>query len=418
MVTLSELQARASRYKHLDTGIPGLQINFNNTIYDFQSTPGDTGVHPVLANLVVSHLKADESHRAIVVQTQNPFPWLWLKKHPSYDKKWESDRIRFFVVETFAELYWLFCSDTLSSLHYSNSILVVANFHELAQLYKLQLSTACEEALLKFHIFRNAAAIAQQKHLPELPSNSGLLRENPLLKFQAHVSALTSLVSQFAFSTDLICILTGFLITKSVPYAQDALEFPRSSQSVVSDNTQMSVASQNFPIPTSQNFRRQSRPVLVPSLNDSDNSAHVKSAFSNYIAARLVFYKDWYHLSPQLQQNSSKPGDKKGLRLVNVVECKVPSTAATSKIYFDYENDEGSRYNFSGLSSPDLLQWNSHPPSSPEISESQLRTLLPEFSLEIEASDEEPSLLQPTADVLHGSTSNDTSVHQISDEQR
>lgn len=435
MVTLLELQKRAREFKHLDSGLPSLGIEFTSAIYDFQTTPSKTGHHPMLANLMVSHLAADESHKVILVQTLHPFLWLWLQNHPSYDKNWQSDRIRCFVTNSFAQLFTLFSSEMLKNAARNKCLVIVANFHETAQHYKLQLSAACEEALLKFHITRNSAALLQQTHLPELPPSSNLLRENPSLKFQSHVSGLTSLISQFAYSTNLVCILTGFLITKSLPYSQDTpdssfinSQLPRSSQSIHSSAPEPSQASFN-----SQPFKRQTRPVLVPSLDDSDNSVYVKSSFSNYIAARFIFYSDWYHRTPHYKHYVSQPisASSENLRLVQVLEIKAQNTTTASKtLYFDYDQQfyhelnktqweaQLKNYHFLDLSEPNYDSQPANIPSSPEISESQLRTLIPDFSLEIEASDDEPSLLQPLVPVLQSTSNKDTSIHQVPDEPR
>lgn len=435
MVTLLELQKRAHQFQHLDSGLPSLGIDFTSAVYDFQTTPAKTGLHPMLANLMVSHLAAHESHKVIVVQTLHPFLWLWLQNHPSYNKNWQSGRIRCFVTSSFAQLFVLFSSDMLRNAAGNKCLVIVANFHETAQHYKLQLSAACEEALLKFHISRNSAALSQQTHLPELPPSSDLLRENPSLKFQAHVSSLTSLISQFAYSTNLVCILTGFLITKSLPYSQDTPDSsflnsqpPRSSQSVPSSAPEPSQVSFN-----SQRFKRQTRPVLVPSLDDSGNSVYVKSSFSNYIAARLVFYTDWYHRTPHYQRYVTQPisASSENLRLVQVLETKIPnSTTAPKTHYFDYDQQfyhewaetpwEAAlkNYHFLDLSEPNHEFQPANIPSSPEITESQLRTLIPDFSLEIEASDDEPSLLQPLVPVLQSTSTHDAPIHQEPDEPR
>lgn len=419
MVTLLELQQRAADYSHLDSGLASLGIQFSNAIYDLQTTPSNTALYPVVANLLVSHLKADKSHHVLFVHALRPFPWLWIHQHPAFDPEWLESRISVFATNTFAELYALFCGTKLNSFP-QKCLLVIANFHEAAQLYKLQLSAAYQEALLKSHIARNSAALAGQKTLPELPPSSNLLRESPALKFQAHISSLTSLIAQHAYSTNLVCLLTGFLIPKSLPFSQETPDAsftfsqpPKSSQSVNSASESQQ----------SQSTRR-TRPVLVPSLDDSGNSAHLKSAFSDYVAARLVFYKDWYHKTPHYKHHVARPisADSPYLRLVHAVEIMAPTSALLVLKYMDFDQQyyhdidstqliKRPQHAFLDLSK--IEPKNANIPSSPDISASQLRNLVPDFSSEIEASDDELSVLHPLA-ALHMYTSE----HHDPDEPR
>ncbi len=84
MVTLLELQKRAHEFKHFGFRLSSLGIEFTSAIYDFQTTPAKTGLHPMLANLMfISPGSRPESHKVIVIQTLSPFLWLWLQNHPS-----------------------------------------------------------------------------------------------------------------------------------------------------------------------------------------------------------------------------------------------------------------------------------------------------------------------------------------------
>lgn len=371
MVSLYDMMLQKPSFKHLSTSIPSLDSvlmkNISNGIYDFENVPNSTGASFVVGSLIVSHLSHSNENRAIIIDTLHPFPWYSIVKNKNFQDEWLDKKLISYNADTFAKLFALLMSDKLDGPKES-TIIVINNFHELIELYKLELSAAYEETLLKFRALTNSILINNHEKwkvegshpkLPEIPPQSSLLRENPTLKYQSHVHTLTNMISQYTYKNSLICILLGYLSSKYQNYR------PKSSLTNISGYDSQIPSSASSSTPMSQGRptlgHGNGRLVLSASLGGSytptnsasastsrKTSSSTNTSLDSFVTSRFIFYKDWYHKTPYFQDNHSLHRNGSQKRLISSSQLKMVYAVKAinlhqvgpepSPVYFDYNN--------------------------------------------------------------------------------
>lgn len=345
MVSLFDMCLQRPLWAHLSTGIPTLDqmVEFQlDGVFDFQSVPANAGVTAMTCNLMVSHLRESKQLTLFVVETLNGFHWDLLRQHPQYDRNWEnSDQIQIFSATSVVELFWFFAFGPAQHVG-ASTMLFITNFHEIVELYRLDIAAAHEEALLRHQIdknrelLKNFDRIAEEGielvSLPQLPPNSGLLKENPYIKAQNHVDELFKEMAEFTYKNSAIVVLLGHLDAVYKPYGKRQLVLPTPSSSFV--GSQQNSLSQ--PV-----TREQNRLVLAPVTFSKPPSG--KQALSDVglnesrITARLIFYDDWYYKSPLFLSKGIEPREEDRYHVL-VVKVTVPNGVSNinEPVYFEF----------------------------------------------------------------------------------
>lgn len=338
MVLLGDIIQLQQNFSNLTTSIPSLdnlifQTQVKNKIYDVQSAPSCNGMYMVLCALMASHLR--ENRPIVLIDTMNKFPLQFLKLQPHFQQSW-LDNITYYRCDTFAKLYSILIDVTIPS----DTILIINEFHQLLQVYKLELSSIYEDLILKHHIEINDTFINNKKTqdkdpLPELPSNSDLLKSSPIVKYESHVNSLITNLKNKCINLNAMVFLLGYLDTKYRPYKA------ATKQELVESFNSMS------PTPSSSSlssFSEKGRVVLSPF--KTHKSLDIK----------LIFYHDWYHNSPHFRNqyckttNSEKTTptttiDEYQLRLVYAAQIMMfqmnssSTTNSSNPVFFDADNE-------------------------------------------------------------------------------
>ncbi|RLV91423.1 hypothetical protein JA1_003912 [Spathaspora sp. JA1] len=326
MVLLGEIIQSQQYFSRLTTGVPSLDqifINNNNSsqstllnkIYDFQSAPSCQAMYLVTTSLIISHLQNNNS--VIIIDTLNRFPLSFITKHRDFQTNWLNDSLKVYDRDTFAKLYSFFIYNKEIP---KNCMIIINDFHELVELYKLEMSSSYEELLLKHHIDMNLVYIHNKNNneklpMPELPSTSDLLRTSPIAKFESHVDILFSKLIQLCITQSSMIFLLGHLDTKYQPYK-------------TRPTSQQQPSSQPQPQPQSQ--VPPGRVVLTP------------YKFTK-ISTRIIFYNDWYHKTRHFQDtyttgttNNPIMIKEDKLRMVLAAKLELPKQKLMyNPIYFD-----------------------------------------------------------------------------------
>lgn len=287
----------------------------SDAVLDFQSVPANNAMWAIACHVIGSHLCESPDFQVVVIETFNKFPTHLLKRHPNYETGW-LHRMKRYNLTSFAQVLSFFMFNPLGHVTAGSVMVFVCNFHELVELYKLQLSAAYEEALLKHQIDKNRVLLSNFDRfseegvgsigLPELPAQSALLKENPILKAQNHLNEMFKHISEFSFNHSLVVVLMGHLDVKYKQYTKRKIHPTMDS----------SFASQSFlSSPTTSFGSDGGRMVLIPMTFGKSTSRGGVSLNDSKVTARLVFYNDWYHKSPLGQSESSTDP-----RLVSVVK--------------------------------------------------------------------------------------------------
>lgn len=338
MVSLFHMSTQGLRSDHLDTGISALNQILDikmDAVLDVQSVPMNPALSAILANLIASHLSKSNT-MVVIIETLNPFEWEWLRHHPRYQDSWlEEKRICVYRLDSFAKLFAFF-SFMPSELNGLTPVLaLIMNFHELIELYRLQLAACYEETLLKHQIDKCNTLLANKEkyleegfeliELPSLPKTSSLLRESPFSQFTRHIDSLLLLINAFAYKRSGVVVLQGFMVQSFKPYSQT---MDTSSQISGIRNSE---SSQNKFVTTK--YHKKSRLVFTPISIGKENKAG-----ENKISSRLLFYNDWYFKSPHfVSEDRSK--QKSDYHLVSVVKVTnfYGYHTINDPIYFDFK---------------------------------------------------------------------------------
>lgn len=341
MVSLFEMHLQRPLWSHLTTSIPTLDLMIalqSEAILDFQTVPANNAMLAVVCQVIASHLGESSENKVVVIETFNKFPWDLLRQHPGFVPEW-LDRVRGYRLTTFAQVLSFFIFHPLGPVTAGSVMVFVCNFHELVDHYRLQLSAAYEEALLKHQIDKNAVLLANHEkimeeglslvELQELPPQSALLKENPILKLQNHINELFKHMSDFAFKYALVVVLMGHLHLKFKAYTKKKLP-PSMDSSFLSQASFLSSPTPSF----SDNGRMVLMPVTFGKEGSGRNGANLNDS---KLTARLIFYNDWFHKSPFSQ---TEAGSTIKPRLVSAV--KVTNLNGIGNIndpvYFDYDD--------------------------------------------------------------------------------
>lgn len=359
MVSLFDMSTQGARWDHLDTGDSALNQMLDvrmDAIIDLQSVPSNSAVYAILANLMASHLKRTGT-KVIVVETVNLFEWEWLKRHPEYQESWFLDRrIPIFRLNSFAKLFAFFSKVPMDEIAAGSLLVLVLNFHELVELYRLQFSAVCEESLVKHQIDKNRTLLNNWNKateegwelvkIPSLPRSSALLRESPYSRFRNHFALLLQLMNKFAYQHSSVVLVQGFLTPKYKPYtAKKPLEKSQAGTQAGPENGLKSSSASFLQRPYTS-----SRLYLTPVtfLLDSDSENRNGSKFSS----RILIYNDWYFKSPHFL-NEQRDITASDYRFVSVAKVTTyhGQHSFNKPVYLDFQVDPfSSQGQRSGLS--------------------------------------------------------------------
>lgn len=355
MVSFFQLSTQGPTWGHLDSGISTLNQMLDlkmDAILDIQSVPANASLFAMLANLMASHLSKPHT-KVIVIETVNQFEWGWLEKHPQYQKSWVAEeRISRYRLGSFIKLLSFFSCAPMEAPQPGSVLIVVLNFHEIVELYRLQLMACYEELLVKHQIEKNSTLLANSEkwkeeglalvELPQLPRNSALLRENPYSRFKKHYNLLLLLISKCSYLKSAVVILQGFMEPKYKPFTQMRSPDPSSQAAAL---TETSFSLKHF---------TSSRLVFTPVSFNKELEKENESSYK--ISSRLILYKDWYFRSPHFKREN-RLKERSDYRFVSVI--KVVNfhgvQSINEPIYFNFQQDPFKRKVFSGSWFTNLL---------------------------------------------------------------
>lgn len=349
MVSLFEISTQRPLWNHLTTGLRTLDQTLSlqsDGLYDFQSVPNNSAMYAVVCNLIVSHLQAGTSQKVTLVQTLNPFPWEMLHQHPGFDAQWfDEGRIDSYSLSSLPEIFSLFCLDMMKPTGAGSDLVLITDFHDVIEHYRLQISASYEEALLKHQIDKNRELIELKEKLeqegpslitlPSLPVNSALRRQHPIIKAQNHITELFKLIGEFSYKYSALVIFLGHLEPQYKLFSKKRTATPMDS---TQSQTSFSQSSSSL-----SSFSYDRRLVLMPvtfgkqsALDDKQSTDLHESKFT----ARLIFYNDWFYHSPMFLSRK-RPALPKERYLVPVVKPSNLNGVANihEPIFFDFQHN-------------------------------------------------------------------------------
>ncbi|CAH2352022.1 hypothetical protein CLIB1423_05S03862 [[Candida] railenensis] len=383
MVTLFELSQRQQEgaVASLDSGIPVLDTFLprniaNGGIFDIHAVPGCSDQFEIVCNFICTHLQKDPRKQIIIIDTLHPFPFHKIRQNKNFDTSM-AKRISWYNAGTFSKLYAL-----LEQLNHRedivhNSMVIINNFQELIDFYKMEISYSYEQMLLKHQIEVNNVLLANEEKirqegsfpvLPIIPPNSDLLKENPQKKFNSHISTISNLLSSFVRNYSSIFLLLGYLDTQYEQQENNA------SNSSVSSQSFMETQSTTQSMTQSISMKKPRKLVLAPKPTPLDK----------FIICRLIFFK-------YLDAN----GIEVGVKVQNYKEDRAGEVNISAEYLSDNEQkelDELDEEREKDLARATYL------PSSPELSESQVDRFRSSnnFNLQPTGADNEQSNQQRT----------------------
>lgn len=334
------MSTQGLRSDHLDTGIPALNQMLDikmDAVLDIQSVPMNPALWAIFANLITSHLSKPNT-TVIIIETLNSFEWEWLQHHPQFQTTWlKEKRLLVYRLDSFAKLFSFFAFVPTEFTEQSSVFALVLNFHELIEMYRLQLAACYEETLLKHQIEKCNILLANKEQgleegfelieLPTLPKTSSLLRESPYSKFTKQLETLLLLINAFAYKRSSVVALQGFFEQKFKPYTQVLGERHSSQLSGTRniDDLESDLKQARYP--------RKARLVFSPVSIGKENKAGEYK-----VSSRLLFYNDWYYNSPHFA-SENKLKERADYHIVSVV--KVTNFhgfhSINDPIYFDFK---------------------------------------------------------------------------------
>lgn len=362
MVSLFDILHQPSEWSQISTGVDSLdsliRVEGSQAILDFQCTPLHNSMFAVVCNMMVSYLELNSEGKIIVLETFNQFPWKLLRQHPRYNELLERCITRY-SLQTFSQILAFLMIKRVEKYDCSPFI-VIMNFHEVVEYYRLQLVAAFEEALLKLEVDWNTAFIEKlsktgssttaEKSQPDLP-DSTLFRESPFVKFQSHVDVMFKHLNEFATCQQLMILLLGCMDVKMNMLKND---------SGIEDNS--IPAKSNSTLEPYPKMRSKSR--FEPTKYDHGRIG-TRSLIENKIHQRVLFYNDFLINSRYYLDNKDE-GSENCDRVVAVAKADKENVAGNimEPVYFDFVDlvDAENSKNASWLI--DLLHFEDEPLSS------------------------------------------------------
>ncbi|GEQ71373.1 hypothetical protein JCM33374_g5056 [Metschnikowia sp. JCM 33374] len=303
MVSVFDITKQNPLWGHISTGVLSLDHLLalqREAVLDMQSVPANFAFTAVICSLIVSHLSASSASVVVIVETLNPFSWSCLQAHPSFDVTWiDSERILLYSVHSFAQLYAFFTFMPLARRDPGRILMVVTNFHELMELYRLQADVTHKQILLKHQIDKNNVFLENFAQVSEegfqsveCPPEPVCSRDNPSKKVQHQIDEILSMISGFTLKNSAVVVLMGHLDVQS------------RSSGRVEECAHPSLAKHNIfqtaPVPF---HTEDTRLVLVPAMLNPFTS-DTPSLADSKVTARVVFYNDWFFKSPLFQREN------------------------------------------------------------------------------------------------------------------
>ncbi|KAI5955355.1 hypothetical protein KGF54_001916 [Candida jiufengensis] len=321
-------------------------LPLRNDIYDFQSTPNCDGMYIFTTSIIISHLK--RGNKVIIMDCAwIKYQFSHIKDHPEFKTEFKG-QITYYQIDTFGKLYY-----KISQLQDTNTLIILNGFHQLIDLYKLELSLTYEEFRSK-HRLEQYSTLSNNKEnntndpIPQISSTSQLFKVSPTTKYDSHLNSLISNLNKLCIKNNSMVFLLGVLETKFRQF--------RSVSSQENNNSSQSSTPNKNRVVLSSRFVHKS------------------------VDSRLIFYKDWYHKSTHFLNNHPIE-DKRSitinqaiLRFVNAVRLEI-GDIHYEPLYFDIDDEffhdddeekEVAKYEIIDLSESKNLQ-NILPPSSPQI---------------------------------------------------
>lgn len=335
------MSTQGPRWDHLDTGITTLNHMLDikmDAIIDIQSVPSNPALFAMLCNLICSHLSKPET-KVILIETLNPFEWDWLQRHPQFKDAWlQDERICIYRLNSFVKLFSFYSSTSQASSSPGLTLTLILNFHEVVELYRLQLCACHEEALVSHQIDKNRVLLANREkgleegldliQLPKLPRTSALLKESPVTRFKVHYSSLMLLINSFAHRNSSVILLQGYMEPKYKAYSQQK-PLVSSSQAVTQDSNSTSYLEKRY---------APSRLVLTPVAFEKESETNTTTG--GKLSSRILLYNDWYYKSPHFL-SERRPRDSSDYSFVSVAKVvNFHDVHSINKpIYFDFQRN-------------------------------------------------------------------------------
>lgn len=331
MVSLFDLRRQQTKWDTLSTGLPSLDQTLRyqkGNIIDIQTVPSDYSAHALATNILASHLRRDENNRIVVIETFNDFTWDLFELHPDYCLLWDY-KIEVIHLPTLAQVFSFFQLRDFSEYSPGSLITCITNFTETVEYYRLQISAAYEEELLRHQLDQARTLLANVDkvkeegfdlvRLPQLPPNSDLLKVHPAKKAQMHIDQLFKLMSSMTFKFTALVILMGHMEPQW-----------KANQDVLSTSVEASFTS------SQADGKSAGKLVLSPVEYGKQHTGNATNLCDQKLLVRLLVYSDLYTNS-SAYKIQRRPPEKLDIRIVSVVRLVSPSGSLTSNepIFFE-----------------------------------------------------------------------------------
>lgn len=341
MVSLFHMSTQGPRWDHLDTGIITLNHMLDirmDAIIDIQSVPSNPALWAMLCNLICSHLSKPGT-KVILIETINGFEWDWLKRHPQFEEAWlDQKRICIYHLNSFVKLFSFYSMNSQVGYSPGMTLTLITNFHEIVELYRLQLCACHEESLVKHQIDKNRVLMANREkgleegldliQLPKLPKASALLRDSPFSRFKSHYNSLMLLINNFAHQNSSVVFLQGYMEPKYKAYSQRKPNAP-SSDAMTQDTSSNTFIEKQY---------AASRLVLTPVTFEKESDTNYKGG--SKLSSRIILYNDWYYKSPHFlsEQRWREPSDYSFVSVAKVVNFH-DVHSINKPVFFDFQRN-------------------------------------------------------------------------------
>lgn len=242
------------------------------SVYDLQAVPHSDGMYIFLQEIIRNH--QSQNGKVVVVNAFTEFP----------------GQEESFMINSVTELI-LFLRNCIKAGTNEKTIYILNGFHDLLELYKLQLSATHQKVMLKIHATNNAEILKHSDQyeaegsftpsLQEIPKNSGLLKESPSLKYTTHMNYLLNLLSQLVHDCNAMVFLASNLDVKFKAYNNPTM-------SLMSSQSRSQTRSQ------SRSSQSQTSTRLAFEFANT-NTVYNRNVLDSVISKRIMFYRDWLY---------------------------------------------------------------------------------------------------------------------------